>query len=115
MFTVRAAPAAGQDVERIYHQLSDRVAEGLVGEDFPDRFFDEVEEAIEGLSDFAERHPPAPERWRREVRHVLLACGYRVLYEVRGKSVWVLRIRHQRQRRLKGPGAGTSFNPELLP
>jgi plasmid stabilization system protein ParE len=82
----------------------ERAQAGTVSSDFPHRFFEEVEDAINGLHDFPERHPYAPEReaWRRDVRNVLLDTGYRILFQVHEDTVWVMRVRHQRQRQLGG-------------
>lgn len=116
MYLIGVAPSAERDIERIHTELRARAREGKVRESFPDEWFEDVAEGISGLSDFAERHPPAPERerWGREVRNVLLRSGYRILYEVREDTVWVLRVRHQRQRQLKAAGPGSAYRPELV-
>lgn len=116
MFVVGSARSADRDIRKIIEDLRERAQAGKVPEDFPDRFFDEVEDAIEGLRDFPERHPPAPERdaWRRDIRHVLLDSGYRVLFQVRDDTVWVMRVRHQRQRHLGNPGPGSAYRPDLI-
>ncbi|MGQ0562839.1 MAG: type II toxin-antitoxin system RelE/ParE family toxin [Gemmatimonadota bacterium] len=116
MFAVGAALSARRDIAKIVQYLRAQALERRVSEEFADRFFDEVDDAIEGLREFPERHPYAPERpaWRRDVRNVLLDTGYRVLFQVRGDEVWVMRVRHQRQRQLKAAGPGSAFNPELL-
>lgn len=102
-YAVGVAPSAERDIERIHVELQARVREGKVRETFPDEWFEAVAMAIRGLSDLAERHPFAPERerWGRDVRNVLLHNGYRILYEIRGATAWVLRVRHQRRRQLK--------------
>lgn len=81
---------------------------------FPDRWFEDVAGGIAGLRDFAARHPYAPEReaWERDIRNVVLRNGYRILYEVRGTTAWVLRVRHQRQVQLKAAGPGSAYPPE---
>lgn len=73
-------------------------------------------EGIHGLDRFANRHPFAPERaiWGRDVRNVLLKNGYRILYQVREDTAWVLRVRHQRQQQLGAAGPGSAFRPELV-
>lgn len=115
MFAVGAAVAAERDIERILRDLRSRARVGNVPANFPDRFLDEVQDALEGLSDFPERHPFAPERrvWRREVRNVLLATGYRILFQVHGDTVWVMRVRHQRQRQLGSSGPGSAYRPDV--
>lgn len=93
MYEVGLAPSAERDIERIYGDLQDRAAEGLVYPGYPDQWFEEMERVIERLADFPERHPYAPERaaWGRDVRNALLKSGYRVLFEVYGDVVWVMR------------------------
>ncbi len=81
---------------------------------YPDQWFEEMEQVIERLADFPERHPYAPERaaWGRDVRNALLKSGYRVLFEVYGDVVWVMRVRHQRQDQLRTLGPGSEYPPE---
>jgi hypothetical protein len=92
-------------------QLED---EGKIAAGYPNMWYAMFEEALIGLQTLAERHPFAPERrlWRRDVRNVLFA-DYRILYLIVGDLVWAMRVRHQRQRRLKAPGPGTAYRPEI--
>lgn len=113
MYDVSSARSADRDIRKIHADLSKRVQTGKVSNDFPDRFFEEVEDAVAGLQNFPERHPYAPERyaWRREVRNVLLDSGYRILFQVYSGTIWVMRVRHQRQKQLKTPGPGSALPP----
>lgn len=101
-YAVVLAPSAERDIRQVYEELRLRARAGWVTQDFPDRWFEDVEDGISGLLHFAERHPYAPEReaWGRDVRNVLLSSGYRVLYRVQDDTVWVLHVRHQRQQQL---------------
>jgi plasmid stabilization system protein ParE len=116
VYAVGAAPSAERDIDRILQDLHSRARVGKVPSGFADRFLDEVHEALEGLADFPERHPYAPERrvWRRDVRNVLLATGYRMLFQVHDDVVWVMRVRHQRQRQLGSSGPGSAYRPGLF-
>lgn len=71
---------------------------------------------IHGLRDLPERHPPAAERdlWGQDLRNVILSNGYRILFQVRADTVWVFRVRHQRQKYLKTAGPGSAFRPDLV-
>lgn len=110
------APSAERDIKRIFKELQVRAATGIVGPDFPARWFEAVEDGIAGLNDFPERHPYAPEReaWGRDVRNVLLDTGYRVIFHVHGEEVWVMRVRHQRRKQLGSAGPGSRYRPELV-
>lgn len=90
--------------------------EGKAPQSYPDRWFEEVDAGIKGLRRFARRHPSAPEReeWGREARNVLLPNGYRILYEMRGDTVWVMRVRHQSRKQLRAAGPGSAFRPDLV-
>jgi len=116
VYAIGVAPSAERDIERIHHELEDRAGTGKVSTDFPDRWFEEVMEGIHRLDQFANRHPYAPERavWGRDVRNVLLSNGYRILYQVREDTAWVLRVRHQRQKQLEAAGPGSGYRPELV-
>lgn len=97
-----------------YLDLQRLAGQGRVSELFPARWFDEMAEATSGLGRLPERHPYAPERgeWPGDVRNVLLNSGYRILFEVHGDTVWVMRVRHQRQLRIEGPAPGTHVPPD---
>lgn len=107
MRVVGVAPSAERDIQQIFKLLRTLAREAQVPGDFPERWFDEVAEAIIGLHDFPERHVFAPEReaWGRDVRNVLLGTGYRVIFQVHDEAVWVLRVRHQRQQQLGVAGS----------
>jgi plasmid stabilization system protein ParE len=116
VFVVESAHSARRDIRGIIAELLTLAEKGKVPGDFPQRVFSEVEDALEGLQQMPERHPYAPEReaWRRDVRNVLLDSGYRVLFQVHEKTVWVMRIRHQRQRQLEAAGPGSAHRPDRI-
>ena len=60
--------------------------------------------SADSLSEFPKRYPLAPEsRWHsEEVRHMFVG-NYRMLYMIRGETVFIARIRHAAQRPFK-PG-----------
>ena len=71
------------------------------------RWYVSLREAISSLEDSPERHGFAPESdWYpgelRQLPHGKKRGTYRVLYEIRGKIVFILRVRHG-ARRLLGP------------
>ena len=111
------SPSAERDIQQIFDQLSALAREAKVAGDFPERWFEEVEDAILGLYDFPERHAYAPEReaWGRDVRNVLLGTGYRVLFQVDDEAVWVLRVRHQRQQQFGAPAPPAPRRPSTRP
>jgi plasmid stabilization system protein ParE len=115
VFHVGVAAAVGRDMHALAKVLHERQMAGQLSTDFIDRWYEEIEEVIEKLHDFPERHGYAPERkaWHRDVRQALLQSGYRLLYEVHGQDVWVMRLRHQRQQNLGSAGPGTGYRPEL--
>jgi hypothetical protein len=116
VYAIGIAPSAEQDIERIHQELGARARSGKVTVGFPDQWFEDVMEGIHRLDQFANRHPYAPEcaAWGRDVRNVLLSNGYRILYQVREDTAWVLRVRHQRQKQLKAAGPGSAFRPDLV-
>ena len=67
MFHVGVAAAVGRDMHALAKVLHERQMAGQLSTDFIDRWYEEIEEAIEKLDDFPERHgyAPRPRRQRR--------------------------------------------------
>lgn len=66
------------------------------------RWYQRLRTAIDSLHHHPERHPTAPEdEWYdgtlRQLLHGKRPHVYHVLFEVRGKVVYILRVRHGRQ------------------
>jgi plasmid stabilization system protein ParE len=116
VYAIGVAPSAERDIERIHHELEARARSGKVSVEFPDQWFEDVMEGIHRLDQFAKRHPyaPEPDIWGRDVRNIILSNGYRILYQMREDTAWVLRVRHQRQNQLKAAGPGSAYRPELV-
>lgn len=98
-FTVQTTPTSDADIEVQFRRLEALAREGEIGSDYPERWYEEVEAALLSLEEMPDRHPPAPEAeaFHRPLRHLLRPSGYRIIFEVRGPTVYVLHIRHQRQ------------------
>lgn len=100
-YHVRLAGPARADLDAIVVWCSENHSEELAI-----RLYQRLRRAIEGLDRQAEMHGLAPEssRFERAVRQLLCGLGrspsYRVLYEVVGDAVHVLRVRHVAQRPL---------------
>jgi hypothetical protein len=108
---VSVAPSAERDIERHYERLQRLAAEGIASPGRQDIWFRQLEQAIESLTVKAHQHGFAYEReaWGRDVRLALFAAGYRILFEIHGDDVWVLRIRSPRQNTLRRPGPGSAY------
>ncbi len=75
-----------------------------------DRWRDSLLRAVDSLEEQPERYPLAPEsEWYdgelRELLHGKRRQAYRILFEIRGDAVAVLRVRHHSQNQL-GPDDG---------
>lgn len=95
MFQVRIEPTARRaDLARHYRYLQAHAHTP----DYPDRWFDEADEAILSLSDFPYRCALAPEdeEFEEEIRHLIVG-SYRVLFTVQQDEVHVLHVRHDRR------------------
>lgn len=95
-----------------YHVELTRTAEGEAYEadryiehrspDNAARWYEDLFDAIQSLGEYPERCGMAPESRRfPEVIRQLLFGNYRVLFLVRGKTVFVLHIRHAARRRMR--------------
>src|SRR4051812_33513850 len=88
-YTVAVTPQATVDLRAIREYL------GLNAPDYVDRFLDRVSTAFEGLERFPFRHPRARESasLRSEIRQAMVD-SHRILFAVRGSTVFVLRVGH---------------------
>lgn len=104
-YTVRFTPRATADVNGFFAQMAARTP--LTAE----RWLTGVQRTVDSLDRFPERCPLVAEsRWLRrlgrtvrETYHGKRRNTYRILFEVIGTEVLILRVRHGRQRRLR-PG-----------
>lgn len=86
---VRFAPTAEADLRDIWSHIARDSQERA------DAFFASLLERIDSLAVFSDRYPEASESglYGKVVRRMSVG-QYRVLYSVKGDSVWVLRVRH---------------------
>jgi plasmid stabilization system protein ParE len=95
------ARRAAREIEEQYNWLAERSKAAA------DCWRDSLLEAINALEDRPERYPAAPEaEWREGIRELLHGRRRRVnrvLFEILGQTVVVLRVRH---------GAQDFLNPE---
>jgi plasmid stabilization system protein ParE len=89
------ARKAAREIEAQYDWLAER------SEAAADRWRDSLLQAIGTLADNPERCPEAPEaEWHEGLRQLLHGKRrrvHRILFEVRGETVIVLRVRHNAQ------------------
>jgi plasmid stabilization system protein ParE len=94
-FSVTIARKAAREIEVQYNWLAER------SEDAANGWRNSLLEAIGKLEDHAERCPEAPEaEWHEGLRQLLHGKRrqvHRILFEIRGHTVVVLRIRHSAQ------------------
>jgi plasmid stabilization system protein ParE len=94
-YLVLIANKAAREIENQYNWLADR------SKSAGNRWGDSLLEAIESLSQNPERCPLAREaEWHEglhELLHVKRRHGHRILFEIRGNTVVVLRVRHSSQ------------------
>jgi plasmid stabilization system protein ParE len=94
-FRVAIARKAAREIEGQYHWLAERSRAAA------DRWRDGLIEAIGSLEENPERCPEAPEaeyhEGLRQLLHGKRRHVYRILFEVRGDTVVVLRVRHAAQ------------------
>jgi plasmid stabilization system protein ParE len=99
-FHIEITRTAAREVEQRYDNLSARSK--LAAE----RWRGGLLKAVESLSQNPERCPQAPEaEWYgdslRELYYGRRRNTYRILFEVRGSTVYILRVRHGRQDHLQ--------------
>jgi plasmid stabilization system protein ParE len=94
-FSVEIARKAAREIEAQYDWLAER------SEAAANRWRDSLLEAIRTLEEHAERCPEAPEaEWHEGLRQLLHGKRrhvHRILFEIRGETVVVLRVRHSAQ------------------
>jgi plasmid stabilization system protein ParE len=92
---VAIARKAAREIEEQYHWLAER------SEAAATRWRNSLLQAIDTLEDNPERCPEAPEAdWHEGLRQLLHGKRrqvHRILFEIRGQTVVVLRVRHSAQ------------------
>jgi plasmid stabilization system protein ParE len=92
---VAIAGKAAREIEEQYNWLAERSGTAA------NRWRNSLLAAISTLEDNPERCPEAPEaEWHEGLRQLLQGKrrqGYRILFEIRGQTVVVLRVRHSAQ------------------
>jgi plasmid stabilization system protein ParE len=91
---VVVGPSALADIEEHYRYLSAHAS----SPDYPDAWYEGIEEAILGLGDFPRAFSRAPEdaEFAEEIRHCIKG-SYRVIFTILPDHVHVLHVRHVRQ------------------
>jgi len=94
-FSVVLAQKAAREIEEQYNWLAER------SEAAANRWRDSLPEAIHTLEEQAKRCPEAPEvEWHEGLRQLLHGKRqhiHRILFEIRGQTVVILRVRHSAQ------------------
>jgi plasmid stabilization system protein ParE len=94
-FVVVLARKAAREIEEQYDWLAER------SEAAANRWRNSLLEAIGTLEEHAERCPEAPEaEWHEGLRQLLHGKRrrvHRILFEIRGQTVIILRVRHSAQ------------------
>jgi plasmid stabilization system protein ParE len=95
-FRIEIARRAAREIENQYHWLARR-SQAAAG-----KLRDSLLDAISSLEEDPERCPEAPEaKWYgpglRQLLHGKRRIMYRILFEIRGDVVVVLRVRHSAQ------------------
>jgi len=86
-------PSAERDIEEAYLWIAERDADAAV------RWFNRLLDVVERLETFPERCPLAPESAQlgmetRQILHGKRQYKYRVLFNVSGRAVNILHVRH---------------------
>jgi toxin ParE1/3/4 len=94
VYSVTIEPSARLDIAQHYAYLTVHAHSA----EYPEVWFDNIDAAILGLSDFPMRFGIAPEtrEFGEEIRHCIVG-SYRVLFTVRDDHVSVIHVRHARQ------------------
>ncbi|MCL2649245.1 MAG: type II toxin-antitoxin system RelE/ParE family toxin [Phycisphaerales bacterium] len=97
-FRIEFSVSATADAELIHEEITASSPQAA------DRLLALFAASADSLSDFPKRYPLAPESQTHseEIRHMFVG-NYRILYKIRGDTVFVVRIRHAAQRPFK-PG-----------
>jgi plasmid stabilization system protein ParE len=100
-FQIVMARIAAREIKEHYHWLGQRSATAA------ERWRDSLLDAITSLEVYPERFPEAPEaeyhQGLRQLLHGKRRHVHRILFEVRGDTVIILRVRHAAQN-LLAPG-----------
>lgn len=93
-------PSAEGELEEAYQWISERAPEAAVG------WYNGALDACLTLETFPERSPLATESktFEREIRQLIYGKGhhaYRILFDVSGRTVRILHIRHGARERLR--------------
>ena len=102
-YRVIITPSAERDIEQAYLWIAER------DEDAAARWFNRLLDVVNTLETFPERCPVAPESVMlgveiRQILHGKRQHKYRVLFNVRGKTVNVLHVRHGARLPMRGSG-----------
>lgn len=92
-YRVRIAEKAWREIEQAYQWLA------WVSPEAADRWRERLFEAVDSLAHFPERCPRTPESVvfgtkLRELRFGKKQRAYRIIFQIRGKTVYVLRVSH---------------------
>lgn len=101
-YEVEFGETAEREAEEAYAWIAERGPEAAA------RWFNELERRVQSLSALAKRCPLAPESvaFEQEIRQLLFG-HYRVLFAIRGRTVYVLHVRHTARETLEPPtGSG---------
>ena len=98
-YSVEVTETAWTEVEEAYDWLAAHSPQAAI------RWKNSLLEAVNSLETMPERCHLAPESmtWKREIRELLHGKRrgvYRILFEIRGDTVYVLRVRHGARRLL---------------
>ncbi len=90
VYSVEVTDEADAQADQIFEWITQEAPEAAV------RWYNGLLDAIESLREKPRRSPLAPENdyFEEELRHLLYARHYRIIFEIRGQQVYVLHIRH---------------------
>lgn len=94
MHRIVIEPSALRDIADHYRYLEKHARSA----DYPERWYESIEQAMFGLADFPLSFALAPENeeFEEEIRHRIVG-SYRLLFTVHRDAVHVLHVRHGRQ------------------
>lgn len=103
IYRIEVTDEADADADDIYEWIARDAPRAAV------HWYNGLFDAIDSLSEFPQRCPFAPENayFDKELRHLLYAQNYRIIFEIRGNVVYVLHIRHAARRYLQEEDRGT--------
>jgi plasmid stabilization system protein ParE len=96
IYRVEVTDNADADADDIYEWIARDAPLAAVS------WYEGLFDAIDSLSEFPQRCPFTPENvyFDEELRHLLYAQNYRIIFEIRGTVIYVLHIRHAARRYL---------------